>query len=147
MIQQNNERQRTEAVPSSVCYLWTPHRHRDLRGGQLESLTRQLGSCPELRELRPCGEIRRQQCLDRNACANVFTQSSSVPFPERLKLQYPDEWILSGYEEDATSTRDRCTTWVKADPNDTLERRVVGVRKAFTEFREASASRQDTSAQ
>ena len=39
------------------------------------------------------------------------------------------------------------TTWVKAEPNTTLERHVVDVRKALAEYREASARRHDTLAQ
>ena len=39
--------------------------------------------------------------------------------------------------------RDHFTAWVKADPNDTLERHMVDVRKAFAEFREASVQRQE----
>ena len=51
-------------------------------------------------------EIRRHHCLTRNACAILFTQSSTVPFLNRLKLPYPDEEILSGYEEDVSVIRD-----------------------------------------
>ena len=69
------------------------------------------------------------------------------PFPERLKLPYPDEEILSGYEEDVSFIRDGFTTWVEADSNITLERHVVDVRKALAEYREASARRHDTPAQ
>ena len=69
------------------------------------------------------------------------------PFPERLKLPYPDEEISSGYEEDVSFIRDRFTTWVKGDPNDILERHVVDVRKALAEYREASVRRQEAPAQ
>ena len=79
--------------------------------------------------------------------ANLFTQNISVPFQKRLELPVPDEEILSGYEEDVSFIRDRFTTWVKADPNTTLERHVVDVRKALAEYREASARRYDTPAQ
>ena len=60
-------------------------------------------------------------------------------FPERLELPFPEEEILSGYGEDVSFIRDRFTTWVKADPNTTLERHMVDVRKALAEYREASA--------
>ena len=43
------------------------------------------------------------------------------PFPERLKLPYPDEEILSGYEEDVSFIRDGFTVWVKADFNTVFE--------------------------
>ena len=36
--------------------------------------------------------------------------------PERLSLPYPDEEILSGYEEDFSSIRDGFSAWVKTDP-------------------------------
>ena len=39
------------------------------------------------------------------------------PFPERLKLPYPDEEILSGYEEDVFFILDGFTVWVRADFN------------------------------
>ena len=69
------------------------------------------------------------------------------PFPERLKLPYPDEEILSGYEEDVSFIRDGFTTWVKANFETFLERHVFDVRKSHAEFREASAGRHDTSSQ
>ena len=51
---------------------------------------------------------------------NFIQPKKFGPFPERLKLPYPDGEILSCYEEDVSFIRDRFTTWVKADPNDTL---------------------------
>ena len=36
-------RQKTETVPSSMSNPWTPHRHRNPHGKQLESLMRLLG--------------------------------------------------------------------------------------------------------
>ena len=77
---------------------------------------------------------------------NFIHPKQLSPFPERLKLPYPDEEILSGYEEDFSFIRDRFTTWVKADPNTTSERHVVDVRKTLAEYREASVRRHDTSA-
>ena len=55
--------------------------------------------------------------------------------------------ILFGYEEVVSFSQDRYTTWAKADPDVTLERHMVDVRKAVAEFREASARRHDTSSQ
>ena len=46
------------------------------------------------------GKYREHHCFTRSACAIIFTQSSMVPFPDRLKLPYSDEEILSRYEED-----------------------------------------------
>ena len=69
------------------------------------------------------------------------------PFPERLKLPYPDEEIFSGYEEDVSLTRDGFTACLKADFETILERHAVDIRRALAEFREASARRHDTSYQ
>ena len=68
-------------------------------------------------------------------------------FRERLELPFPDEEILSCYEEDGSFIRDGFTTCVKADFNIILERHAVDVRKALAEFREVSVRRHDTSAQ
>ena len=75
-----------------------------------------------------------------------YSPKAAVPFLN-VKLPCADGEILSGYEEDVSFIRDRFSTWVKADPNDTLERHVVDVRKAFAEYREASVRRQDAPAQ
>ena len=69
------------------------------------------------------------------------------PFPDRLKLPYPDEEILSGYEKDVSVIRDGFTAWVKADFETVLERHAVDIRKAHAESREASARKRDTSYQ
>ena len=69
------------------------------------------------------------------------------PFPERLELPYPNGEILSGYEKDVSIIRDGFTAWAKADPNDTLERHMVDVRKAFAKYREASVRKQEASVQ
>ena len=125
-----------------------PLRHRrNLRGKQLENLTRQLGRFPEPRVLRPFGRNRRQHCLTQSACAIFVHPKQSSPFTERLKLPYPDEEILSVYEEDVSFTRDGFTACVKEDFETILERHVVDVRKALAGFRDASARRHDTSAQ
>ena len=49
--------------------------------------------------------------------------------------------------EDVAHRRDGFTAWVKADPNDTLERHMVDSRKSFAEYREASVRRQEAPAQ
>ena len=49
------------------------------------------------------------------------------PFPDRLKLPYTDEEILSGYEEDVPFIRDGFTAWVKADFETVLERHAVDI--------------------
>ena len=85
-------------------------------------------------------------CTPKKRVCNFIHPKQHSPFPERLKLPYPDGEILSGYKEDVSFIRDRCTSWVKADFNTILERHAVDVRKALAEFREASARRHDTSA-
>ena len=84
--------------------------------------------------------------LLKRVCNFIHPKQLS-PFPERLELPFPDEEILSGYEEDVSFIRDRFNTWVKGDPNTTLERHMVDVRKAFAEFREPSVRRQEASPQ
>ena len=106
-----------------------------------------LGNSPEPTALRPSGKNRRHHCLSQNAYAILFTQKQLSPFPERLELPFPDGEILQSYREDVSFKRDRFTAWVKADPNDTLERHMVDVRKAFAELREASVRRQEASPQ
>ena len=76
---------------------------------------------------------------------NFIHPKQLSPFLERSELPFPDGEILSSYDEDVSFKRDRFTAWVKADPNDTLERRMVNVRKAFAKFREASVRRQEAS--
>ena len=78
--------------------------------------------------------------------AILFTLKQLSPFPERLELPYPKGEIQSGYEEDVSFIQDRFATWVKADPNVTLERHMVDVRNAFAEYREASVRRQEAPA-
>ena len=51
-----------------------------------------------------------QKCV----CSKIHPEQHS-PFPERLKLLYPDEEILSGNEEDVSFMRDGFATCVKAD--------------------------------
>ena len=74
---------------------------------------------------------------------NFIHPKKLSPFPERLELPFPSEEILSGCE-DVASSKDQYTTWVKTDPDVTLERHMFDVQKAVAEFREASAERHDT---
>ena len=53
----------------------------------------------------------------------------------------PKKWWIRSF------IRYRFPWWVRADPNDTFERHMVDVRKAFEEFHEASVRRQDASYQ
>ena len=67
------------------------------------------------------------------------------PFPERLKLPFSSDEILSGFEEIVSSGTDQFTAWVKTDPHDTLVHHMVDVQKAIADFREASERRRDAS--
>ena len=49
---------------------------------------------------------------------NFIHPKQLSPFPERLEPPFPEEEVLSGYEEDVSFILDCFTTWVKADPND-----------------------------
>ena len=77
----------------------------------------------------------------------VYSPQQHSLFPERLRLPYPDEDILSGYEEDVSFIRDGFTTWVKADFHTILERHAVDTGKALADFREPSARKHDISSQ
>ena len=131
-----HQRAETAIMPSSTSNLWMPHQHRNPHGKQLENLMLLLGNSPEPRAPRPSGKNRRHHCPSQNVYAIFIHPKQLSPFPERLELPFPDEEILSSCDEDVSFIRDRFTAWVKADPNDTLERHVVDVRKAFAEFRE-----------
>ena len=62
-------------------------------------------------------------------------------------MPFPSDEILSGYEGLVSSGKDQLTTWVKTDPDVTLERHMVDVQKDVEEFRQASARRHDASFQ
>ena len=85
--------------------------------------------------------------ISKKRVCNYVHPKQHSPFPDRLKLPYPDEEILSGYEEDVSFIRDGFTAWVSADFETILERHAVDIRKAHAEFREASARKHDTSYQ
>ena len=111
----------------------------------LGNLMRLHGNSPEPRVLQASGEIRRHLPLPKRRCNFILSKQLS-PFLVRLELPYPDGEILSGCDENVSFTRDRFTSWVKADPHDTLELHVVNVRKALSEYREASVRRHDAPA-
>ena len=55
-------------------------------------------------------------------CVHESTQPGHFGiFTNQLPLPYPDDDILFGYEEDASSMRDGYIAWVKVDPASTLE--------------------------
>ena len=76
---------------------------------------------------------------------NFFHPKQFGIFPKRLSLPYPDEEILSGYEEDVSSIRDGFSPWVKADPETILKRHLVDAKGANPAFREAPARKHSPS--
>ena len=82
----------------------------------------------------------------KRVCNYVHPKQHS-PFPDRLRLPYPDEEILSRYEEDVSFIRDGFTAWLEAEFETILERHAVDFRKALAEFREASARKHHISFQ
>ena len=66
---------------SSKSNLETLRHHQNLRGKQLENLTRQPGSSREPKVPQPFGKYREHHCLSQNVCAIMFNKSSMVPFP------------------------------------------------------------------
>ena len=57
--------------------------------------------------------------------------------PERIALRRPDDKILSGYDEDVSSTRDGYPTWGVSDPGSTLFRHLVSAGSANPVLRDA----------
>ena len=73
-----------------------------LRGKQLENLTRQPGSSREPKVPQPSGKYREHHCLSQKLVCNYVQPKQHGLFPDRLKLPFPCEKILSGYEEDVS---------------------------------------------
>ena len=78
---------------------------------------------------------------------NFIHPKQLSPFPERLKLPFSSEEILSGFDDMVSSSQDLYTTWVKTDPDVTLERHMVDIQKAVADYREAGARRQESTIQ
>ena len=83
--------------------------------------------------------------LPKRRCNFIHPKQLS-PFLNVWDCRIPEE-VLSGYEEDVSFIQDRFPSSVIADPNDTLERHMVDVRKAVAEYREASVRKQEALAQ
>ena len=73
----------------------------------------------------------------RPRCNFVHPRQLSA-FPERLKLHFSSDEILSGFEDIVSSGTDEFTAWVKTDPRDILVHPMVDVQEAVADFREAS---------
>ena len=78
---------------------------------------------------------------------NFIHPKQLSPFPDRLKLLFSSEVILSRYEDVVSSSQDLHTTWVKTDPDVTLERHMVDIQKAVADYREPAARRQEPTTQ
>ena len=73
----------------------------------------------------------------------TFWEKTEAP----LLLRLGSGEILSGCEDVVSSSQDRYTAWVKAEPDVTLERHVVDVQKAVAGYREAVVRRQESTTQ
>ena len=118
----------TKIVPPNKNDLKMHLRHRDRHGRQVENMIRLLGNYLEPRVRHPSGRELRHHCLLRPKCNFIHPKQLS-PFPERLKLPFSIDEILSGYEDIVSSGTDQFTTSVKTDPDATLVRHMVDVQK------------------
>ena len=66
--------------------------------------------------------------LPKNRVCNFIHPKQLGPFPKSLISPYPEEEILSGYEEDVSSIRDGFSAWVTTDPENTLRRHIVDAK-------------------
>ena len=99
------------------------------------TLTRQLGSSREPSVPRPFGEISGAPLLHPKRVCNYIHPKQHGPFPDRLtrKTSHSYEMVLlRGWKQIST------LFW---------KRRALDIRKAHTEFREASVRKHDTSYQ
>ena len=75
------------------------------------------------------------------------SSATTQSFPERLKLPFSCEDILSGYEQLASSGSDHFTMWWKMSPHEILAEHVVGIQKVEADFRDALERNQSSSSQ
>ena len=71
-----------------------------------------------------------------NQCAKFYSPVKFGILPELLSQPNPDAEILSVYEEDVSSMRDRFSAWVKSHPETKLHRHIVDAKGANPAFRE-----------
>ena len=122
--------------------------HPSLHGKRLGNLTRQPGNSRGTQGTSAFWEMSGVPLLPKKHMCNFIHPEQYGPFPDRLNcLPYPDEEILSGYEEDVSSIRDGFTACVKTEFATILERHTVDNRKVHAVFREASARKHVTSYQ
>ena len=115
MSQRWNAIQKIKIVPSNVNNLRKHLQHRDQWG----SLLLLPGNFLDPRVLHPSGKAEAPLPPPRPRCNFIHPKQLS-PFPERLKLPFPGDEILSGFEDIVSSGTDQFTTWVKMDPDVTL---------------------------
>ena len=60
------------------------------------------------------------------------------PSLERLELQFSNDEILCGYEENVFSGTDHFAAWVRRSPHEILVQHMIDIHTASAEFREAS---------
>ena len=77
-------------------------------------MIRLLGHYLEPRERHPSGRKTEAPLTPPRPRCNFIHPKQIIPFPERLKLQFSSEEILSGYE-DVVSTQPRPVHYVGKD--------------------------------
>ena len=115
--------------------------------GLIQTYQQSLGKHTETRESTPVivRTIERTSASSKIQCSQyLFIQSNLVMFPKRISLPYPDEEILSGFEEDVSSKRDGSLAWVQADLATILKSHLVNVNGANPAFREAPDRKHST---
>ena len=66
----------------------------------------------------------------RPRCNLIHPRQFST-FPERLKLPFPSDEVLSSYEDIVSSRTHQFTAWVKMDPHEVLVHRMVHVQEIY----------------
>ena len=133
----------TKVTSPNPNYVKMHLQHLDQRGSLMLFPGNLLGP----RVPHPFGKELRHHCLlYGQGCHFIHPRQLSL-FPERLKLPFSSEEILSGFEDIVSSGTDQFTAWVKTDPHAALVRHMVDVQKATADFREASERRHDTLSQ
>ena len=135
--------QATKATSPKQNYVMMHLQHPDQRSNLMLFLGNLLGP----RVLHAFGKEMRHLLPPLRPRCNFIHPRQPSPFPERLKLPFSSEEILSGFEEIVSSGTDQFTAWVKTDPHATLVRHMVDVQKATADFCEASERRHDTPSQ
>ena len=132
----------TRATPR-VSNLVTPPLYRTLHDKQLKNQTHHHGNFWGVKRSAAFGEPLGAPPLPKKRVCKIPT--AILDFPERLVLPYPDEEMLSGYEEDVSSIRDGLSALVKSDFVTTLRRHTVDVKSVNAAFRKTPLRTHSTS--